>query len=174
MKKHILFPIVALGLLAGFALAAVLWPLPSRAERLAALFSGYCLPNHRGENVVAKAEANLVLRKRSPSSSQWIDQASGSFISITASYCTVATYHPFALSEADAKELLELTSKIVSQEFPGLAVDPQLSSSDPDLFEQGWFVGKIQSPKRWGVFFSAQPNLGQSSNSFLSLTSPTG
>ena len=174
MKKHILFPIVALGLLAGFALAAVLWPLPSRAERLAALFSGYCLPNHRGENVVAKAEANLVLRKRSPSSSQWIDQASGSFISIASSYCNVATYYPFALSEADAKELLELTSKIVSQEFPGLAVDPQLSSSDPDLFEQGWFVGKIQSPKRWGVFFSAQPNLGQSSNSFLSLTSPTG
>ena len=174
MKKHILFPIVAFGLLAGFALAAVLWPLPSRAERLAALFSGYCLPNHRGENVVAKAEANLVLRKRSPSSSQWIDQASGSFISIASSYCNVATYYPFALSEADAKELLELTSKIVSQEFPGLAVDPQLSSSDPDLFEQGWFVGKIQSPKRWGVFFSAQPNLGQSSNSFLSLTSPTG
>ena len=174
MKKHILFPIVALGLLAGFALAAVLWPLPSRAERLAALFSDYCLPNHRGENIVAKAEANLVLRKRSPSSSQWIDQASGSFISIASSYCNVATYYPFALSEADAKELLELTSKIVSQEFPGLAVDPQLSSSDPDLFEQGWFVGKIQSPKRWGVFFSAQPNLGQSSNSFLSLTSPTG
>lgn len=174
MKKHILFPIVALGLLAGFALAAVLWPLPSRAERLAALFSDYCLPNHRGENIVAKAEANLVLRKRSPSSSQWIDQASGSFISIMASYCTVATYHPFALSEADAKELLELTSKIVSQEFPDLAVDPQLSSSDPDLFEQGWFIGKIQSPKRWGVFFSAQPYLGQNSNSILSLTSPRG
>jgi hypothetical protein len=174
LKKRILFPIVAIGLLTGFVLASLLWPVPSRAERLAALFTGYCLPHHRGEDVIAKAAANLALHKRSPSSSQWIDQVSGSFLIIKANYCMVATYHPFALSAADAKELLKLTTKIVAEEFPDLAVDPLLSSSNPDVLELGWMVGKFQSPKRWGVFFSAQPNLGQGSNSSLMLTSPTG
>jgi hypothetical protein len=170
LKRHILFPVVATGLLAGFAIASIIWPVHSRAERLSDLFADYCLPHHHGEDVTAKAEANLVLHKRTSSSTHWIDQVSGSFLELGKRSCLVTTYHPFALSAPDALELLDLTAAIVAEEFPELPVDPK-ATMGPESLSKGWLSGKVQSPERWGVFFWAYPDLGKSSGSSISLYS---
>lgn len=172
MKKSILAPIVALGLIAGFTAASIFWPVPSRGERIATLFKSYCLPHHRGEDVTAKASADLVPHAHTASSTQWIDQASASFLQLATRRCQVTTTHPFALSALDAKELLDLIAPIVAQEFPELPIDPK-ATMGPDSISKGWLLGKAQSPERWGVFFSAYPDWGASAGSILFLASPT-
>ncbi len=122
--------------------------------------------------MTAKASADLVPHAHTASSTQWIDQASASFLQLATRRCQVTTTHPFALSALDAKELLDLIAPIVAQEFSELPIDPK-ATMGPDSISKGWLLGKAQSPERWGVFFSAYPDWGASVGSILFLASPT-
>lgn len=164
---------MALGLIAGFTAASILWPVPSRAERIATLFKDYCLPYARGKDLTSQALIHLVAEGGDLGTTRWIDTKSASYLSFKPNRCVLETTHPFALSAVDAKELLDLIAPIVAQEFPELPIDPK-ATMGPDSISKGWLLGKVQSPERWGVFFWAYPDWGDGSGSSLSLYSPSG
>lgn len=140
---------------------------------MARLFVEFCLPHHRGENMLPKALAEFVAESSDLAGTRWIDNETASYLSLRASKCSIDTVHPFALSHEDAEDLLNLVATIVEKEFPDLPFDPK-ATMGPETLSKGWLEGPLQSPERWGVFFWAFPDWGDSSGSVLVLTSPSG
>ncbi|KPD13540.1 hypothetical protein AN476_04945 [Phaeobacter sp. 11ANDIMAR09] len=171
MKKQVLIPVVLTGLVIGFLSASQLWPRPSRAEGMARLFVEFCLPHHRGENMRPKALAEFVAESSDLAETRWIFNETASYLSLKASKCSIDTVHPFALSHEDAEDLLNLVETIVADEFPELSYDPK-ATMGPNSISKGWMQGSSFSPDRWGVFFWATPDWGESSGSTLFLASP--
>ncbi|EBA15038.1 hypothetical protein RSK20926_04122 [Roseobacter sp. SK209-2-6] len=171
MKKQILIPVVLTGLLIGFLSASQLWPRPSRAEGIARLFVEYCLPHHHGKDMRPKAMAEFVAERSDLAETRWIDNETASYLSLKADKCGINTIHPFAISREDAEELLNLVEAIVQESFPELPFDPK-ATMGPNSISKGWMQGSSFSPDRWGVFFWAFPDWGESSGSTLFLASP--
>jgi hypothetical protein len=172
VKKSILAPIVALGLIAGFELASLFWPVQSRAERIATLFKDYCLPYARGKDLTSQALINLVAEGGDLGTTRWLDTKSASYLSFKPNRCVLETTAPNALSRPQSAELSDLIEAIVMQEFSDVTFDPT-ATLGPETLSKGWFTGRPQSAQRRGVFFSAYPDWGASAGSILFLASPT-
>ncbi len=115
-------------------------------------------------NLFTAESANL-------SETRWIDNETASYLSLGDDKCSINTIHPFAISRGDAEELLNLVEAIVEESFPKLPFDPK-ATMGPNSISKGWMQGSSFSPDRWGVFFTATPDWGESSGSSLFLASP--
>lgn len=138
---------------------------------MAKLFVEFCLPHHRGENMRPKALAEFVAESSDLAETRWIDNETASYLSLKASKCSISTHPPFVLSRQEAEELLGLVETIAADEFPGLPYDPK-ATMGPNSISKGWAQGTFSSLDRWGIFFTATPDWGESSGSILFLASP--
>ncbi|MFY0624432.1 MAG: hypothetical protein JXQ89_22375 [Pelagimonas sp.] len=166
MKPKILLPVVGIGLAIGFYGASLVLPPVSRVERIAQLFEDLCIQRAKGLQV---DPLELGLRAENWRGPSYGDPASLSFINLTDRGCDISTNHPFALSESEAQELKSRASALRDRHFPDLALDPgaQLGS-----IHIGWAEGTVATPDRWGMFFFAYPDWGDSAGSVLIMGYP--
>lgn len=169
MKLNILFPILCAGAVAGFFGASQFWPTPTRAERIATLFTQICLPNHYGRQLSDPEKYNLFEVVNFVGTTVWIDPLSASILTVDPSHCTIESHAPNALSAAEANALLILIEDIVATEFPDLPYDPK---SKMGSISKAWITGPVASPQRWGVYLFAYPEWGDAAGSRLSINTP--
>lgn len=168
MKSKILLPVIGIGLAIGYYGASLVWPPVSRVERIAQLFEDLCIQRAKGLQVDPLTLGLKAENWRGPSYS---DPASLSFINLTDRGCDISTIHPHALSESEAKALKPLVSALRDYHFPDLAFDPGAQMGSIHI---GWAEGAVATPDRWGMFFFAYPDWGDSAGSVLIMGYPPG
>lgn len=171
MKKFILAAICASGFAIGFIVSSQIWPIPSRAERIARLFEEICLASAEarlGETAFRLAGAHGL---SASGKGVWLDTVSASRLTVRPRRCAIETYPPFALSREDARELASLTESVTRRTFPDLPFDPA-STMGPETISKAWITGPLRSRQRWGVYFFAYPDWKDSAGSTLNLTLP--
>lgn len=168
MKPKILLPVIGIGLAIGFSGVSLVWPPVSRVERIAQLFEELCIQRAKGLQV---DPLELGLKAENWRGPNYSDPASLSFINLTDRGCDISTSSPFAQSEAEAQALKSRASALRDRHFPDLAFDPgaQLGS-----IYIGWTEGAVATPDRWGMFFFAYPDWGDSAGSVLTMGYPPG
>ncbi len=171
MKQRTLFPIVIAGLALGFAAASTLWPTPSRSERLAFLFKDICVASHFGRDFGSPDDYGLVEVVDGFRDVLWIDLTTGALLRLESEKCTIETHDPYALSRAEAEELLAKLEIIVQSELPDLPVDPDAVVGGSSV-SKGWLTGARGSLARWGVFFAAFPDNPDDNSSWLWIRAP--
>ncbi|MQQ08780.1 hypothetical protein GFB49_09970 [Epibacterium sp. SM1979] len=146
--------------------ASRLWPRDSRAERIMWLFSHYCLPPY-SEDLAEELRQNLDEWHPFGESQGWLDDVSGSILSVDATRCTISTFAPFALDHDEAAELRDLVNAFAPQRFPELQFDSKSQLGRAEL-ATAWMTGAVQSAERWGIYSFAYPDLGERAGSSLS------
>ena len=170
MNWKTLTSICAIGLVVGFGIRAALSPSsPSRTERIAQIFEHVCVAHYQGHDAATLAAKYATPVDVGMGGTIWIDGQSVSFLSLNKHECSIQTTSPHHLSDEQASELATLTELIVKQNFPELIFDPKAVMGS---ISKGWFLGKRQSPERWGISFFGFPDWDDQSGSFLTFHLP--
>jgi hypothetical protein len=166
MKITVLTATIAIGLAAGFLVARQLWPEPTRPERIAQVFEDLCIQRAKGNAVSAE---RFGFQPPPSEGEAYTDPMSMSFVRLTKRGCEIQTIHPFALTEAEAQDLLVRVTALRNKHFPDLPFDP---GAVMGTINAGWAFGRTASKERWGMFLFAYPDWGESAGSILTMYYP--
>lgn len=169
VDREKLLGVVLGGFVAGLLASAIALAPKPRVDRIAQLFEEICIPSHFGQLNQSPEVWGFETVNNPDGSLIWIDPQTVVHLSIEKRGCRLETLAPYALSEKEALQLLDLVETIVEHRFPNLPYDP---ASRMGSINKAWMTGDIGSSTRWGVAFFAYPDWGDGAGSILALYSP--